>query len=344
MKISITHITILSLLFFGCIDPLDVEVNDGNSRLVVMAEITNLQEEYRVELQRTADYEALVNPKETGAKVSVIDGQGREFYFEESREGVYLSCPSEFVGEIGGNYKLRIETLDDAIYESEVETLLPTGEIDSAYFRKSSRKVESTGNKYSEDGIRVFCNFKDTEKEDYLQVDWQGTFKFASAPMDTQNGYCWKTEFSKFDINLYDDEFTSNNLIKDYEITYLADGLRFTQDYSFQVRLKSLSQGAFQFWSLIKEQFENDGSIFSALPSQIESNLKSLTNTDEKVLGYFIVSGVDTKRIRIPASALTGLNEAALSCKQFRPSDPLPEYCYDCTKYGNSTAEAPDYW
>ena len=94
----------------------------------------------------------------------------------------------------------------------------------------------------------------------------------------------------------------------------------------------------------LKKELENDGSIFSALPAQIESNIKSLNNPDEKILGYFIVSGVDAKRIRIPSSTLTGINEAALMCRQFRPTDPLPEYCYDCTKFENSVGEEPSYW
>ncbi|MGM0580475.1 MAG: DUF4249 domain-containing protein [Bacteroidota bacterium] len=335
---------ILFLSFSACIDPLDVKVDDTNARLVVMAEITNLNEPYKVELHRTADYETFVNPKETGASVSVFDEQGNEFAFTEGEPGEYYSCPSEFVGKLGEDYKLRIETADDNIYESEVETIMPTGEIDSVYYVKSSRELEINGNPMTEHGVKIFCDFKDTKEEDYFRIDWQGTYKFSSAPMDNNNRYCWNTEFSKFDINLQDDKFSNNSLIKDFEVTYLADGLRFTDDYRFQVQLKSLSPGAYQFWRLIKQQFENDGSIFSALPAQIESNINSLTNPEEKVLGYFIVSGVDTQRMRIPASALTGINEAALSCKQFRPSDPLPEYCYDCTEFENSVAEEPSFW
>lgn len=310
----------------------------------MIAEITNLNESYNVTLQRTADYETLVNPKETGAKVSVFDEQGNEYSFIERKAGKYWSCPSEFIGEVGKDYVLRIETMDGSIYESDVETLLPTGQVDSVYYVKSSREREVNGDTYIEKGVKIYSNFRDNEEKEFFRIDWQGTYKFRSAPMDNNNRYCWNTEFSKFDIKLHDDQFTNNSLITDYQITFLPDGLRFTEDYSFQVQLKTMNQGAYQFWDLIKQQFENDGSIFSALPAQIESNINSITNPKEKVLGYFIVSGVSTKRIRIPASALTGINEAALSCNQFRPSDPLPEYCYDCAKYQNSTSERPSFW
>ncbi|SMG28771.1 protein of unknown function [Marivirga sericea] len=343
MRVNLLYIVPI-FLFYGCIDPLDIEVNDRNSRLVVMGEITNLPEAYQVVLQRTSDYETLVNPMEENATVSVTDENGLEYFFKESKPGIYRSCPTEFVGKIGQSYKLRIETSNDIIYESEVETLLSTGEIDKVYYRKSQRQVEVNDYTYLEEGIKVFCDFKDTETEDYFKLDWQGTYKFQSAPMDNNNRYCWNTEFAKFDINLYNDQFSNNSLLKDFEITYLSDGLRFSEDYSFQVRLKSLSKGAFKFWTLIKDQFENDGSIFSALPAQIESNINSLTNAEEKVLGYFVVSSVDTKRIRIPSTALSGVNEAALACKQFSPTDPLPEYCFNCTKYENSEGEEPTFW
>jgi hypothetical protein len=344
MRSFILYICLSSALFGGCIDPLDIEVRDTNARLVVIGEISNQFEEYKVTLNRTADYQALVNPKETGAKVMVIDETGSEYVFKELEPGEYYSCPSEFKAEIGKSYKLRIETTDDNIYESDVETIMPLGEIDSVYFQQSNREVEINGNPTIDNGVRIYCDFKDTEEEDYFRIDWNGTYKFSSAPMDNNQRYCWNTEYSKFDINLHDDQFSNNSLVKDYEVTFLSDGLRFTEDYSFQVQLKSISQGAYQFWHLIKSQYENDGSIFSALPAQIESNIKSLNNPDEKILGYFIVSGVDAKRIRIPSSTLTGINEAALMCRQFRPTDPLPEYCYDCTKFENSVGEEPSYW
>lgn len=343
MRVSSLFI-VLFMFFCACIDPLDVEIQDGNSRLVVLAEISNQYEEYKIGLQRTANYETLVNPKEIGARVSIIKEDGKEYVFKEKEAGEYWSCPSDFVGEVGMSYKLRIETVSDNIYESELETILPTGDINSVYFQASKREREVSGRRLIENGVKIYCNFKDTERRDYLLVDWQGTYKFRSAPMDPENRFCWNTEYSRFDINLYDDQFSNNSLIKDYEVTYLSDGLRFTEDYSFQVELKSLSKGAYNFWSLIKDQFENDGSIFSALPAQIESNVNSITNPNEKVLGYFIVTAIDTKRIRIPSYTLTGINEAALACKQFRPSDPLPEYCYDCAEYENSSNEQPDFW
>lgn len=342
---KIASIIFLVSLSWSCIDPLDIEVVDDGSRLVVFAEITDQAEEYIVDLSRTANYESVNNVKVTEALVKVIDSKGNGYDFTEVRPGIYKSCPAEFIGQIGESYTLRINTQDEKIYESEIEEILPTGEIESVYFERFDRQVMIDGQLRPEKGLKLFCDFKDNPSEDYFRVDWEGTYQFRAAPMDSEHTFCWNTEYSKFDINLYEDSYTNNSLKKDFEITFLEAGFRFTQDYSFKAKLKSMSAGAYNFWRLIKQQYENDGSIFSALPAQINSNIKSITNPEEKVLGYFITSAEVSKRIRIsPYDIGGGISTSTLPCRQFRPTDPLQEYCYDCTKFENSVAEEPTYW
>lgn len=342
---KIFAIFILFTLFSACIDPLDIEVNDDGSRLVVFAEITDQAEEYTVDLSRTSNYESTNNSKVSGAIVTVKDSNGNEFVFTEHSPGIYKSCPSEFIGEIGETYILKIRTQDEKIYESEMEEILPTGEIESLYFEKFDQQVLIDGQTRPNKGLKLYCNFRDNPSKDYLRVDWEGTFQYKAAPMDTVNNFCWITEYSMFDINLYEDSYSNNSVKKDFEITFLEAGFRFTQDYRFKAKLKSMNAGAYNFWRLIKQQYENDGSIFSALPAQINSNIKCITNPEEKVLGYFITSAQVSQRIKISPYDIDGkVSTSTLVCEQFRPTDPLQDYCYDCTKYFNSTSEKPSYW
>lgn len=340
------YLIILSFvcLCSSCIDPLDIAIENEEPTLVVLAEVSDLYETYTVDLSRTTDYETLVDSKEIGATVSVIDGQGREYMFREVQNGIYTSCPDEFVGQVGEYYRLRIVTIDDTVYESDPEPIFPTGEIDSVHFKRYDRYYTANGLPKKQRGLKVYCDFKDNPTEDYFMVDWQGTFQFSASPMDRENRFCWNTEKSKFDINLHEDRYTNNSLIKDFEVTFLADGFRFTEKYNLQIRLKSLTHGAYRFWSLVQKQFENDGSIFSALPAQINSNIKCVSNPDKKVLGYFVTTSIQTKRVWVPRYLLPGINNAALACMQMRPNDPLPEYCYDCTKFQGSENTPPDYW
>lgn len=332
------------ILLSACIDPLEVEVKDTAAKLVVFAEITDQVEPYFVELSRTADYKAYVNPKEEGAEVYVLDSEGVEYRFYETKPGLYKSCPTEFVGEVGKKYSLKIITSDGTVYQSDEEQIPASGQVDSVYYKADEVEVRKNGIDNIVKGVRLYCQFYDTSSKDFFRIDWEGTYQYQAPSSDVNNSYCWNTEYSRFDVKIFDDQFTNNNLINDFEITFLEDGLRFTEAYSFKVKLKSITQKAFEFWELVKQQYQNDGSIFASLPAQIASNINCETNESERVLGYFFTSSVSSMRIKIPASAISGINEAKLRCDRFSSNDPLPDYCFDCTKYQNSVNERPDFW
>ena len=335
---------VLFFLFSGCIDPLNVEISDAGGRLVVFGEITNEVKPYTVELSRSVELDDYHNIRVSEAKVEVIDESGSVHKFDEYEPGVYKSCPSDFIAEINKKYYLRIETSDGTIYESDLEPLESTAKVDSVYYKKAEKEINQNGQLKLVKGVEVFCDFQDGLDKDFYYVDWEGTYKFKASFYDENNLYCYNTEYPVYDINLYDDRFANNQVFENYLITFLEDGLRFTEDYRFTVKVKTIDENGYGFWKVVKEQYESDGSIFSAIPSQLKSNLKCVTSPEKDVLGYFFVSGLDSKRIKIPADALLGINEARLRCDRFRATDPLPEYCYDCTKYKNSTNQEPSYW
>lgn len=337
-------VALIFTFFSACIDPLEVEIKNDGTSLVVYAEVTDQSEKYTVELSRTSNYESGQPEKETNAVVQIIDSNGKEYQFVEEKPGVYRSCPAEFVGVINESYKLRISTQDEKVYESDFEKIIPTGEVESVYFNKEEVFELVDGRSRPITGLKFYCDFKDTPDQDFLKLDWEGTFQFKSAPQDSLHEYCWITESSKLDINLYEDSFTNNTLKERFEITFLEKGFRFVDDYSFQVQLKSMNRGAYNFWRLIEQQVNNDGSIFSALPAQINSNIKCISDPSENVLGYFMTSAVSSQRVRVSPYDIGSPSSVISGCRPFRPSDPIQDYCYDCSLYPNSVAEEPSYW
>ncbi|WP_375578848.1 DUF4249 domain-containing protein [Marivirga tractuosa] len=343
LKKLITIILVFTL-FSACIDPLEVEIKNDGTSLVVYAEVTDQLENYTVQLSRTSNYESGQPEKETNALVEVIDSKGNQYQFAEEKPGIYKSCPAEFVGEVNESYKLRISTQDEKVYESSFEKIMPTGEVESVYFNKEKVFELVDGRSRPITGLKFYCDFKDTPDQDFFKIDWEGTFQFKSAPQDSLHEYCWRMESSTLDINLYDDSFTNNSLKEKFEITFLEKGYRFVTDYSFQVQLKSMNAGAYNFWRLVEQQYNNDGSIFSALPAQIGSNIKCITNQEENVLGYFMTSAVSSKRVRVSPYDIDSPNSVISGCRPFRPNDPIQDYCYDCSLYPNSVSEKPAYW
>lgn len=333
------------IIMTACVDPLDVEVDDYNSKLVVFGEVSTLEEPYKIVLTRTTDYSRSNNPAEENARVSVISSEGTEYSFYEKAPGIYESCPSEFVAKIGNEYKLAITTSSDEVYESGFEPIIPSGEIDSIYYQYKENP-HSEGNPGSiVRGVEVYCDFQDRLDKDYFKLDWAGTYQFRSGAFDQERDYCWNTEFPSFNLNAFDDEYANNQLVKGERVCFLEDGLRFSIKYNIQVRLKSLTPGGYEFWQSVQDQYANDGSIFAPTPSPIESNISCISHPEKDALGYFFTSDVATRRLYIPASAILGDNEAILDCEVFEVGDDVAAYCYDCREYSsNSKSEPPEYW
>jgi hypothetical protein len=74
--------------------------------------------------------------------------------------------------------------------------------------------------------------------------------------------------------------------------------------YSILLRQYALTSEAFKFWTSLKKNTEQLGSIFDAQPSQINGNIHNLNNPAEAVVGYISTSTVQTKRIFIDDTEL----------------------------------------
>jgi len=341
MTVRFTTFILLSLLI-SCIDPLKTDLEYDSGSLVVNAELHDLTEPNYVYLSRTGPFDSKLPEYVNNALVTVEDAQGNIYQFEQHGPGIYKICPEMFIGEVGMEYKLKIN-LSGVDYESEFSKMLPKGEIVDFFFEKSSQLQEFDDTFRAVPGIDFFIDFRDSENKDYYKIDYKGTFMFEANARDQQNDYCWKTESSDYNILLHDDTYTDNSILKRERVSFLEKGWRFKDGYSMEVRLKSLTPEAYLFWSLVEEQSSNDGSVFSSLPSRIKSNIKAV-NSDENVLGFFTTTSIATERVYVPSNIYPDIISVLPGCDQFRPSDPIQEWCYDCSLYTNSSNMKPEFW
>ena len=336
-------IAILSfVLISSCIDPLETEVEFSGAKLVVNAEIHDLEEPNYIYLSRSSKFNKENNPTVSNAYVAVEDSLGNRYEFMESEPGVYKICPVDFVGQIGMSYKLIINDSDN-IYETELVKMKPKGEIVDFFFEKDTQLTEVDDSFRPISGLNFYIDFEDKEGKDYYKIDYKGTYKFKASNFDQFHDYCFRNESSEYIVLLHNDRFTNNSIIKRERIVFLEKGFRFKDGYSIRVNLKALNEDAYNYWRLIADQTNSDGSVFSALPSQIKSNIQAV-NSENEVLGFFTVTSIATRRIYVPTTTYGDIISILPGCTPFRPWDPIQDYCYDCTLYFDSSGEVPDFW
>lgn len=121
----------LLLPLVSCEDLIQIDVNDAEANLVIVAEISNQEAHHEVYIHRTLPLSSTGQDPVSGASVQVTDSTGRRFVYAEVEPGVYRS--RLFRGRIGMTYQLNVE-VDDVPFEafSTMPAAVPVDSIGTA--------------------------------------------------------------------------------------------------------------------------------------------------------------------------------------------------------------------
>lgn len=316
-----------------CVDPYYPHLENYGSLLVVEGLITNQNRHYEVKLSRTVLSQDKKPEAVSDASVSITDNEGGTFDFIGNGNGTYRSDSVEFNGEAGKTYVLHIKTKEGMQYESEPVIMQPVAEIDTLYFEKSEAFINDRED--IQPGITIYL---DSEKGDdlskYYRWDYEETWKFRIpnphryeyindteiVAVNNVREFCWKNHKSD-NIKVKSVLQGESGFIRKEPVCFIpsAKSDRLTTGYSILVRQYSLSEKEYDFWTNLKQINESGGDIFEKQPYSVPGNIVSLDNPEEKVLGYFQVSGVSEKRLFIKPEQLDELK--------------LPGYKSDCQRF-----------
>jgi hypothetical protein len=131
--------------------------------------------------------------------------------------------------------------------------------------------------------------------------------------------YCWKNANSD-QILIYSNLSGQSTPVKKEPVFFIATDQsdRLLIQYSILIKQYSISSKEYDFWNNLKQVNESGGNIFALQPFPVISNIHSISNPKEQVLGYFQVSAVKQKRKNISFSEIKDLN--------------LPLYHYQCKR------------
>jgi len=304
----------------GCKKPYNPSViNSPNSYLVVEG-VINAAGITTIKLSRTVNLSGAttLNPV-TGAALNIEDNQSNSYPLSEASPGSYMSNTQNLNSAF--QYRLSIKTPDNQQYISNFENVQLTPPIDSIGF------------KIQNNGLQIYLNAHDaTNKTKYYRWDYDETWQFHALYESSfiSNGtdivprtaaqmkyFCFSNDTSST-ILLGSTAKLTQDVVFQNPITQIAPtSEKIETRYSINVRQYALSGDAFSFWTNLKKNTEQLGSIFDAQPSNLAGNIHNVTNASEPVIGYISVSTVSSKRIFIDNGQL--------------PYAWLPDYPYNCS-------------
>jgi hypothetical protein len=289
------------ILFNGCITEFIPKIEEKKQLLVVQGLLTDQPGMNTVKLSQS-----LPLGKEEDAQplsrcfVSISDDMGSYVILFETIEGTYIP-PFDFHGIPGRTYTLNIRFINsdrNLSYQSIPVKMKPVPPIDSLYYEKKLIQASYEYNKGIE-ACQIYLNTHDPEDNcRYYRWDYSETWALR-LPFDIPNQKCWMSDKSK-NIFIQNTVAFGEDVIKRLPVTYISNATdRLKTKYSIMVNQYSLNEEEYIYWEKLKAFTEQVGGLYDIIPASIPSNIRCIENPAEKVLGYFSVSSITSKRIFI---------------------------------------------
>ena len=291
----------LALLYLGCQDVIDVDLEDGTPQLVVDAWVNNKTEPQIIKLRMTVPYfEAMAAPAVTNATVTLTNGNEEFPFLEVGNTGDYVWEPTEGkpIGEVGDDFSLailhdgkefaatsslkRVTPIDSITWEYREKEL---GNPEGIYAQFYARDFDGEGDAY---WIKAYKNGEFLNKPQELNIAYDASFS-----ADSGDGIVFISPIRE-GINRVPDG--GDDAVDDDEDPPYVMG------DSIYVEIHSITEEAFYFLSEARTQMTlGDATIFAPPPANVTSNIVQLNAAegDAEPLGFFSVSGVSSMGITI---------------------------------------------
>lgn len=297
------------LILSSCIDEYWPEVNKYENLIVVEGGITNEAGPYTIKISKSSPIDSSAYIPYPNCTITISDDNGSIEILQEVTDGEYQTSIDGIHGEIGRKYKLTISTPDSKVYESDYEELKKPVLIEDVYAEVEYHDDGAYDHTLA--GYQFYLDTETTADTNFYLWQMEATFHFQSdfnirwyydgrvRPFNPSDSLfnCWTT-YKIRDLYTFNTTSLQNDQLVKFPLNYVnTEDRHLTIKYSLLVKQNTISKKAFQFWDAIKEQNADQGSLYSHQPYQIRGNIRNIDNDEEPVLGYFMVSGVDSKRI-----------------------------------------------
>ena len=317
----------------------------------------------------------------SAANVYVTDDLGNSYKFNESDKGDYISDSLQFKGHPGNTYRLHIVTPDSAEYESDPQRLFPEVYPDTVYAEFDNKEIleRASGLKVNTHGANVLADIRNESDSlpryrltsnlvmqyyyiVYYQLNWYTVLHF--------DFYCWQTVNARPDINLTGWEYSLNSAsVRKHPVCFLDDnfnvyalryGLKInmedttgskieTSHYQFYMihhRILYLNQytlnnEAYLYYKNLDEQMQSEGKLFDPIATQLNGNIKCISDPEIRAIGFFEASSVSNSAYIVDFRNLENSQPTLLKTPYILPPEPV-----GCriNRLGSIHKNIPSFW
>ncbi|WP_337044453.1 DUF4249 domain-containing protein [Emticicia sp. 17c] len=317
----IWFIVAIGLWVCSCIEPFEIGFSGEKQILTVDATIINTTDEQTFNITESVTRNSVTYSFPVKAAiVEVIVNGSERVLLTEKNPGVY-ALPLSFQAKVGNSYQLVFKKADGTAYESAKEVMTSVPQITKVYdeFRLDGQKTNIGYDAAS----YVYLDTQDPANEQNNYVwSWRlwerqiickscsgGRYYVSPPPYGdcvrednfkeipffdyACNGNCWDI-FYNTTLNVFSDVFSNGKTITGRLVAKIP---YYAQDGALlEIKQQSVSESAYRYLKLLADQTQNTGSLVDTPPAAVIGNIKNLTNPEEPVAGFFMVSGVRTFR------------------------------------------------
>ena len=296
---------------FGCKKPYSPAIiSSSNNYLVVEGIINTGGDSTKVKLSRTVNLSSGISAlPELNAAITIQDDQNQSYSLKDNGTGLYVS-PALALDNTR-KYRLNIVTQDGKTYLSDYVPAIPTPPIDSIGFTVLPN------------GVQVYVNTHDPNNHThYYRWDYDETWifhaKYSSEyisngvddvvprPPEKQIYQCWGSSISTV-ITLGSSAKLAQDVIYQSPIIFIeSTSEKVEARYSILLKQYAMTSDGYNYFTQLKKNTEELGSIFDAQPSQLTGNVHCTTDATLPVIGYITAGTIQQKRVFIDNSQLPG--------------------------------------
>jgi len=279
-KNKILSLLLAILLSWGCQEIVDIDLTQSDPKLVIEGRLVNERSFQKIKISESLNfYDTAGFSPFSEAEVNLLDENSnimQSFTYSAEDSSYKSNTPIELT--VGKDYTLQIEAKGEILQATG--KILESATLDSLYYL-SAKELKSIGQAVFGEGYFMFVNGElNNEGIEYFKLDVTVNDTLRNSRGDFSN-------------SVLTSEFFGN------EFRALPVPGSFEEEDSVGLELYTLNEDVYQYYVEFINLLFNDGGVFSPPPVNPTSNIKNITNPENKPLGFIQFSSIQRRSIII---------------------------------------------